>query len=131
MSSRAFRSSAVVLVLVLASRGRAATYCVDLSASGCDVTSTGSAGLTSALTAAATSPDDDVINIGAGTYLGPFAYLPSGNAGTLTIVGSGSDQTTLSDPVPGSFFSVITLARDALGHPANLSKVAIVLPSTA
>ena len=131
MSSRALRSSAAVLVLAFASRGRAVTYCVDVSTSGCNVTSSGSAGLTSALTAAAASADDDTIDIGAGTYLGPFAYQPSGNSGTLTIVGSGSDQTTLSDPVPGSFFSVITLARDALGHPANLSKLAIVLPASA
>jgi len=131
MWSRALRCSAVVLFLALASRGRAATYCVDLSGSGCDVTSSGSAGLTSALTAAAASADDDIINIGAGTYLGPFAYLPTGNSGTLTIVGSGSDQTTLSDPVPGSFFSVISLGRDMLGKPANVSKIAVVIPSTA
>src|SRR5262249_46861370 len=122
---------AVVILLALASRARAVTYCVDLSGSGCNVLSTGSAGLTSALTAAAASTDDDTIKIGAGTDLGQFAYQPSGNPGTPTTVGSGSDQTTLSDPVPGSFFSVITLARDALGHPANVSKLAIVLPSSA
>jgi len=74
MSSRALRSSAAVLVLAFASRGRAVTYCVDLNTSGCNVTSSGSAGLTSALTAAAASADNDTIDIGAGTNLGPFAY---------------------------------------------------------
>lgn len=58
-------------------------------------------------------------------------YVPTGNSGTLAIIGSGSDQTTLSDPVPGSFFSVISLGRDMLGNPANVSRLAVVIPSSA
>lgn len=69
MSSRAFRGSAVVLFLVLTSRAWPATYCVDLTGSGCDVLVTGSDGLKSALMGAAVSADDDTIKIGAGTYL--------------------------------------------------------------
>ena len=53
MSSRAFRSPSVALLVVLASRAWAETFCVDLNDSSCNVIYTGSAGLTSALAAAA------------------------------------------------------------------------------
>ena len=131
MPSRAFRLTAAALLVALASRAWPTTYCVDLSNSSCDMNSTGSAGLMSALAAAALTPDDDTIKIGVDTYLGPFVYAPSGDAGTLTIIGSGSDQTTLSDPVPGPFLAVIALARDMVGHAANVSQLAIVVPSSA
>jgi hypothetical protein len=131
MSSRAFRASSVVLFVALASRAWPASYCVDLNDSSCDVNSMGSAGLTSALAAAALTADDDTVKIAAGTYLGPFTYAPSADAGTLAIIGSGSDQTTLSVPVPGSFGPVLALARDTVGHPANVSQLAIVIPPSA
>ena len=120
------------LLLAVSSPARAATYCVDLTGSGCDSTSTGAAGLTAALAAAALTAADDTIKIGTGTYLGPFIYAPSMNAGTLTIIGSGTDATTLSVPFPGpTVVAVLKLARDLVGHPANVSQVAIVVPGTA
>jgi len=131
MSPRALRSASVALLVVLASRAWAAIYCVDLSGSTCDVIYSGSAGLASALVAAAGTATDDTIKIGAGTYLGPFAYAPAGNAGKLSIVGSGSDQTILSDPVPGPFPAVLTLARDVAGNAANVSQIAIIVSASA
>jgi hypothetical protein len=131
MSWFAFRRVAALL-LALSSPACAATYCVDITGSSCDSTSTGAAGLTSALASAALSAADDTIKIGTGTYLGPFIYTPSTNAGTLTIVGSGTDVTTLSVPFPGpAAVAVLTLARDLVGHPANVSQLSIVIPGTA
>jgi hypothetical protein len=131
MSWSSFRTVAALL-LALSPPACAATYCVDLTGSGCDSTSTGAAGLTAALAAAALTAADDTIKIGTGTYLGPFIYAPSMNAGTLTIIGSGTDATTLSVPFPGpTVLAVLKLARDLVGHPANVSQVAIVVPGTA
>jgi hypothetical protein len=131
MSWSSFRTVAA-LFLALSSPACAATYCVDLTGSGCDSTSSGAAGLTAALAAAALTAADDTIKIGTGTYLGPFIYAPSMNAGTLTIIGSGTDATTLSVPFPGpTVVAVLKLARDLVGHPANVSQVAIVVPGTA
>jgi hypothetical protein len=131
MSWFSFRTVAV-LFFALSHAACAATYCVDLTGSGCDSTSTGAAGLTAALAAAALTAADDTIKIGTGTYLGPFVYAPSMNAGTLTIIGSGTDATTLSVPFPGpTVLAVLKLARDLVGHPANVSQVAIVVPGTA
>jgi hypothetical protein len=120
------------LLLVLSAPASATTYCVDLTGSGCDSTSTGAAGLTSALAAAALSAANDTIKIGTGTYLGPFTYAPSIDAGTLTIIGSGTDATTLSVAFPGStVIAVLTLSRDLVGHPASVSQLSIVVPGTA
>src|SRR5262249_20613635 len=131
MSSRAFRRSAVVLLLALASRAWTTTYCVDVSDSSCDVNKMGSDGLAQALDAAALTSDDDTVKIGPETYLGPYVYMPSGDAGTLTIIGSGSDKTTVSVPVSGPFGPVLWLARDDMGHAANVSKLAIVIQPSA
>ncbi|RLA88193.1 MAG: hypothetical protein DRG20_06505, partial [Deltaproteobacteria bacterium] len=50
-----------------------------------------------ALNAAAASPEDDTINMAAGTYTGHFAYEPAWwfDAGSLTIIGAGADSTII------------------------------------
>jgi hypothetical protein len=106
----------------------AATYCVDLAGGECDFTYTGSAGLGTALANAGMTQANDVIRIAAGTYAGPFTYTPSGNDGTLQIVGAGVAETVLTIPVPGASEDVLQLQRDAIGSRADVSGLSVVIP---
>jgi hypothetical protein len=127
---RQIRSFALAVSLSAARVASALTYCVDVGGATCDGTLSGSAGIQSALNAAAASPDNDTVRLGVTTYMGPFNYAPGTAAGTLAIVGAGIDQTVLTIPAPSTNFdTVLRLRRDIVGNAATLSQLTMVAPA--
>ena len=86
LSKNKFVISTFLLSLSLSTQAYAAIYKVS---SGADADcSDGSCNLQAALNSAASSAEDDQINISQGNYIGNFLYKPStGNNGNLTILG--------------------------------------------
>ncbi len=89
---RGLRVGIVAALLAWPAAAGAETYCVG-QPKNCQGTATA---LQVALTSAASSPENDTIAIGEGTFNGPFTYLPTlPDAGTLQVHGSGAGRTVL------------------------------------
>jgi hypothetical protein len=85
-------AAASVLLALGAARADAATFCVDVSASGCDDRTT----VAAALDAAAAAPGTDTVRIGRRTEDGSFA---DAGGDPVRIVGAGRGATVLAGPV--------------------------------
>jgi hypothetical protein len=117
-----FRSLTLLPLLAaaaFAAPAGATTFCVHQSGT-CPAGTTDVGGdLQKALDSAPGQQEVDIIDVGPGTYTGPFVYPSSG---AVDIVGAGRGQTTLTDPDVASPDSILTLG----GH-ARVSRLRIHL----
>jgi hypothetical protein len=120
----------LVILALTAARAQADTYCVD-STSGCDHT-VGS--LAAAFTAADATSTDDTIQVGPGSYAGPFTATAGG--GALTVNGAGTDQTTLTVAADAQTVLSFAVAGSGVSHlhvqlPASTGDTGIALDGSA
>jgi len=119
--------AAAALAAAFAAPAPAAVYCVDVaSTAGCDHVENpgGTAGLAAAFAAANGDAAADSIEVGAGTYTGPFAGTAGG--GALAVVGAaatGAAVTTLTVTAAGQ----TALARAVAG--SSVTHVHLQLPN--
>jgi hypothetical protein len=116
-------SSVLAWSVISVASAPAATYCVQ--APSCSGTSTT---LQQALTSAATSSDDDTIQLGPGSFSGPqgFRYAPGANGGNLTIEGAGPKLTTLTGM--STYGIVLEVDEDASNHVGTVENLGIQVP---
>jgi hypothetical protein len=111
---------AAALAAAFAVPASAAVYCVDVaSTAGCDHVESpgGTAGLAAAFAAANGGAAADTIEVGAGTYTGPFAA--AGGEGTLTMIGAGSTgaaATTLTVTADSQTALALAVAGSSVSH---------------
>jgi len=128
-ASRALGSlvGAAVALALTPSLIHAATICVAVSAPSCG---SNQPDVQAALDAAELTAEADRVVVGAGIFDGPFVYAPSIDAGGLDLVGQGP-QTILTEssdaPVDGVV--VLDLRADVAGNAANVSDLAVHIPS--
>ena len=112
--------AAATLTAAFAASASAAVYCVDVaSTTGCDHVESpgGTAGLAAAFTAANGDAGADTIEVGAGTYTGPFAATAGG--GQLTVIGAGSTGaavTTLTVTADSQTALTLAVAGSSVSH---------------
>ena len=119
---------AIALLLVAAGNARADVYCVNTTCDHVEGT------LAAAFTAANASAAADTIEIGAGSYTGPFTATAPG--GALTVTGAGTDTTTLTVAADSQTVLTLAVAGSSVSHvhlqlPANDGDTALALDGSA